>query len=333
MVMQRGRPLGMQKGNPAERKIIMELEKGSSTFTGLKKQTGIAYSTLSEHLKELEKNGMIEREYKKGKILIRLPYAALTPIERTLRHLESTVPSPQKLDIELGRKLLTDEVVNAILEISTLSSRKFGLTPQTPECHHPTIVQCYKEREGIIKGVFAHLGAPFKKLEIDEYHLLRALARFYVELCLVNAFKRVEFDRLSYLLTIDFPPPEKLTVKDLEAYNQKEQIIQLLKRRKDSEVLPALEIARLTGTIKQFERLLAWIRPLTEFPDPSLHELINFVWMNDIQIGFPSWNLAGEVFRLEISNYFENTLVPSWHEKSAPQSRGEKEKEKGGEKV
>jgi DNA-binding HxlR family transcriptional regulator len=314
-----------KRGRPKERMdIIIEiLENSPGTFEELRAKTSWAGSTLTEKLAELEKQDRITRtveppkERGRGKKSYRLIYelseTELDPVVRTIRHLKNITAIPMIDDS--GKTLLTNEVVDAILEISTLSFRKVG-TPKTSECHHPPGYECFMERERMVKDIDTHLGVPFKKLEIDENHLLRGLSRFYVELCLLNAFKRNEFEGLMSLLTIDFPPPDKLTIKDVEPYNQKKQIIQLLKRRKDSEVLPSHEIARLTGTINRFEDLLKWIWPLIRFEDPNVNELKNLVWMKDFNIGLQSWNLAGEVFRLEASTYFETTLIPSYEEKS-----------------
>jgi DNA-binding transcriptional ArsR family regulator len=97
--------------------ILKALEQSSGTFTDLRKRTKLADSTLSYYLKELEDHALIEREYKRPNLLIKLSAKALDPVQKTLRHLEELVPPPSKLDIELGQKLLTKQVVDTMEEI------------------------------------------------------------------------------------------------------------------------------------------------------------------------------------------------------------------------
>lgn len=153
----------LKQGRPkTSRKIIINvLEKdGPGKFEQLLKRTGLARSTFNLELKELDKEGQIEYEPFKANrgrrygYLIKLTAVASTPVESALRHLESLVLPPQKLDIELGRKLLTDPVINAIKKIDATRFSKYfqPLMPQT-----------------------------FSRAKFNEFMLLTALACYYCE--------------------------------------------------------------------------------------------------------------------------------------------------------
>lgn len=113
----RGRPPAHLKPKGSERMILKALEQSPGTFTDLRERTKLADSTLSHYLKKLENQNLVEREYKRPNLLIKLSAKALDPVRRTIRHLEELVPPPSTLDVELGQKLLTKEVVDAMIEI------------------------------------------------------------------------------------------------------------------------------------------------------------------------------------------------------------------------
>lgn len=113
-----------------EKIILNELEGNPGTFTELQKRTKLSTSTLSKYLEDLQSRGFIEREYipserkplerRRPKWLIKLSAKALSPIEKILRHLETVLPEPSK---ELGRKLLTEPVIQTLMDIQEAQSK------------------------------------------------------------------------------------------------------------------------------------------------------------------------------------------------------------------
>jgi hypothetical protein len=317
------------------------------TFTGLQEKTKLSSSTLTDHLKKLERIGYIDRSGDPR--VIKLSLKASSPVHRTLRNVASISPLHQ-LDITVGAEYLTEKTKNTFLVVSTLilSPRRkmlikwkaekppIGLEPL--ECVHPVIFECYKEREDREARDAARLRIEMelgdiksfqlpelKKLEIDEYYLLKALGRFYFELCFFEALKREDRDTMitSALLTLDFRiyDPRKHVLNSIE------RIIQLLRERiEDPELFPAFGVVKRMGTLKQFNGILDWIRPLIEFPGPCAETLM--LWKTLTRSA--SRNLAARVFWQEVSDYFQGMLFPLWLEKL--QSPTTEQKEKGGEK-
>ena len=176
--MHRGRTLRRKGRKPAEDIIMTELEKAPGTFTKLRVRSGLADSTLSEHLKNLEAKGEIAREYRKGELLIKLSDSATSPIEKTLRHLEAL--APHNLDIEVGRELLTNEFVNTFF---------YGRFEDSKE----------KLKE--------------HGIEFNEYYLLKILANFNTELRFAEGLNKGE--NIVSWMWID-PKLAKLLKKKIE---------------------------------------------------------------------------------------------------------------------
>lgn len=121
----------------SRKRIVSVLEERPCTFRELIHRTLLSRSVLSSHLKELEEEGLIEREYKpqpkgRGKILIMLSPKAREDVEKTLRQLEHLAPPPWYLDLQLGRTLLTKGVVQTVIEIVKNSFRPIGMVGPAP---------------------------------------------------------------------------------------------------------------------------------------------------------------------------------------------------------
>ena len=111
-------------------RIIRELEKGPATFTELINRTGLSRAVVNNRLKELEKELGLYREYRNKKLLIMLPAKVRDSVSSTIRDLEALVLPPSRLDSELGRKLLTGPVVDAIVESGRQQlSPEFAIQP------------------------------------------------------------------------------------------------------------------------------------------------------------------------------------------------------------
>ncbi len=249
------RPNWKQKpGRPKERlgKIIETLEEAPGTFEEICKRVKLARTTLSEGLTELENQARIERTVeppkergrgKKHRAVISLSGKEMDPVIRALRHLEKVTTVPL-IDIERGKELLTDDVVNAILVISTLYPEK-GETPNTPECPHPASWKCHKDEEVGLKEV----GIVFK-LELDEYHLLKALARYDRERFRAGCVEHT--GDASDLLKIG-----------LQEWLEREAEV-VMKKVSNPETFPMLSVVRKRGVVEKFDALLEWISPLVD---------------------------------------------------------------------
>lgn len=101
------------EASQSQKAIIDALLEGPLTFKELLEKSGISRAVLNKHLKTLEKQGVIEKIYKDGKIL-----NVLKPENFSLREwlLNQLAPYgiPQE-SIEKGRKLLTDKMVFLIV--------------------------------------------------------------------------------------------------------------------------------------------------------------------------------------------------------------------------
>jgi len=256
--------------------IIRALEQTPMTFTGLKEKTKLSPSTLAEHLKKMEKKGYVDRLGDPR--VIKLSSKALSPVHRALRNL-ATISPIVHLDIGKGAEFLTEDVVDAVLVISTLSSKITTKTQKTPRCPHPPSLECYREYEEELKK----LGyPPPPEFEFDEYHLLKALARYNLERSIVNFIQgkggRAFFiGFLSWFLLHD------------------EEVIEFLRKEIDNpEVFPALGIARKCGVEEKINALLDWTRPLV---GPIEREKRGVTY-----ITCPK-NLAGAIILNEMASY------------------------------
>jgi len=286
----------------SETNIVQALEKFPMTFEELVKETGRARITVAEGLAELEKQGRIERKVepplsgkRRHRIVIHLTEKELTPLERALRHLEG-ITAAQKIDIESGRKLLTDDVVQAILEITSLE-----WNPAEEE-FEPT---------------------PSLSLGFDEAVLVVALARYHFEARVVLRIDNPH-DSLQRLFIERSKEPEKLLGQFYKAH------------RRDPRVFPALEVARKRRVDKELDALLDWIEPHVFLRYRREEEPIDtFETIPDISdamrfVAAP--NFIASAFRLAQKEYISSHVIPAWStalkdwKPRAPLSREKKEK-------
>gem|GEM_PF-6281922 len=301
--------------------IIEALRLGPQTFTGVRKKLeGWPPTTLFTHLKKLEKLGYVERDPRDHRIL-RLTYKVSEPEWRILQSLNALSLVP--LDIEAGRKLLTEEVVGMAMVVSSLQLNPGKYQPH-PQCIHPPSLYCYRELEEewekilpLLKDkewgkIFLLLKEELKE-ELNECLLLTALARFNEELYITEKIEKGE--KVENLFSLPVP----------------EELYRLLEKGKDDpEVFPVLCMAKNTGTTENFIGLLDWVRPLIEGPffvearrayqeNPKAFfegmkpERIAGLEMRSII--FPSSNLASVLFWQRQLEYEREILLPLWRRK------------------
>jgi DNA-binding MarR family transcriptional regulator len=273
-------------GRPRKRReiILATLERdGPGTFEELCKRNFLARSTLSDGLAELEKQGSIVRKVEPPKERGRgqrhrvIIYLNDTPVKKVSRHL-ANITEIAKLDVGDGEKLLTKDILNAGFTIGTLTMNS------EPKSHY----QRGKETMSWL----------------DEYFLLRFLARFNSDLYFIVGLKMGE-DLLD--LTPEPYPPEFLP--------RKKELTELLKRAAkvvDPKVFPAFAEAKRTGTLDGFYKFLDWIRPLLE-EESLVKEMKEQEGSPERRYIFAtSWNLAAVVFLNEERSYHEDILFPLW---------------------
>lgn len=339
-MVRKGRPLKALKAkdyngtflSDSDQLIIAVLRKAPRTFTKLQETTRLSTSTLSDRLKKLEDLDYVERS-PNDKRIIQLTPKASSPQWKTLQNLAAVCPTIH-LDIDAGVKLLTDNVVNALLVISTLG-QNFEKLPLVFDCPHPSTLICYKDRIEHDKKAFPQHQHLIPKIELNEYHFLKGLSRFNHELKLTEDLDR-EIDPLRL--------EPALFRSGLYSYER--EFVELLKRgTEDPEIFPALGVARQTGTVEQFESILDWIRPLIEgleFAEGRKiyqEDRVKFFGGRDFgkipgfEMKSITWfslsNLAAIVFSQEKSNYLENVLFPLWSKKLRSSLTGRKGKGKG----
>jgi DNA-binding MarR family transcriptional regulator len=275
-------------GRPKNRlkNIIATLEKGPGTFEELRERVPLARSTLSKGLAELEEQGSIGRrieppkERGRGKRHRIIIYLNDTPVKKMLRHLEN-ITEIARLDVGEGEKLLTEDILNAGFTMGTLT------TDSKPKSHY----QRRKETMPLL----------------DEYFLLRFLARFNSDLYFIEGLK-TGADLLD--LTPEPYPPEFLS--------HKKELTELLKHAAtvvDPKVFPAFAEAKRTGTLEGFYKFLDWIIPLLE-EEFLLKEMKALKGSSKPKSVFAApWNLAAVVFLNEERNYRESVLFPLWTKK------------------
>lgn len=264
------------------KKIISELEKSSGTFSEILERTKLSRSTLSTALRELDAGGYIERKVeltekegrkKSFRVVIQLKEKKCTPVESTLRHLENL--TTHELDLEKTRELLTDDVIETVLVISSLNI-KFIDTPKTPSCFHSSALTCYKDLTEESKKFLLKHHPWALKFELDEWLLLKALARFYTELGCIKY-------------------PEQFGSKTTT----------LLKCEKNNpSVFPAIAEAKRFKTVNQMKKLLELIRPNWEA------EVVGGIEKMVLNLGSFYFMLHEEGL------YFQNVLRPLWNMKS-----------------
>jgi DNA-binding transcriptional ArsR family regulator len=114
-----------------ERKIIQILNKESLTFTELIDRSKLSRAVVNQHLKDLERENIVKKEYKDGKILNVLQAQKVRLSEFLLNQL-SGLGVPGEV-IDKGRSILTDEFVRSMSLIYRLISEnmiKLGMAVQ-----------------------------------------------------------------------------------------------------------------------------------------------------------------------------------------------------------
>lgn len=321
-------------------KIIETIEEVPGTFEELASRVGVARSTFSICASELDREGRIERRIeppkergrgKRHRVIIQLSEKELGSVARTLKHLEKITATP-RIDVEKGKEILTDDVIDAILVCSSLSARKPSKTPRLPGCPHPPMFECYRERVEDRKKRFPDIeermrkaGFNPSKFELNEHKLLTALARFNTELGYIES--------LNYGLDISPFGFGLARFPQLWHLQKNKRLNNLLKRRVENpEMFPIHGVERKTNTIKQFEALLDWIRPLIEGLEfvearESYHEdRVKFCGGRDLgklpgfemkSISWCTTNLAAHVFGEE-ENKHREMLFRLWDREFSP---------------
>ena len=89
--------------------IVKLLNKQPLTFTELIKKSGLSRGTINQHLKDLQRDGKIKKEYRDGKILNLLVHSKLDLVEWFLNQLESS-GVPRKI-VKKGKDILNEDIL------------------------------------------------------------------------------------------------------------------------------------------------------------------------------------------------------------------------------
>jgi predicted transcriptional regulator len=153
----------LEQGRPKKSTeiILNVLQKGPGTFEELLTRTGLSRMIFNAELKELEDEGLIERELQTQKemgrgrhhrVLIKLSAKADSPTERILRNMKSLIPPPQSLTMEEEsklRELLTDEVIEAMKEIYI----NYRAPPKWLEQRNPSLFKRIQQQMLIFRAI------------------------------------------------------------------------------------------------------------------------------------------------------------------------------------
>ncbi len=287
-------------------KIIDALRAyGPMSFAELTEKTGIPKSSLSMALKEMEdlkeiNRDSVPREDKKGrqrhnKILIKLSPTLADPAYSTLDSLANVSPLVH-LDIEAGKKILTDDVVQSAIEISNLrwsikSNRitsKIDLRIADPELTELTLLKALArymaENRELCRSPHDSLDIPFRPLE----HSLIVPFPDYSEL------KMSKVDLAKYAKSLKYlPSPTPKTFMEHHGVHVS-QIHNRYDEWLKSNIYPVLKFLMDKNLIKAFDDLMIWIDPLIDHRK----------------------NLAANFFWEEISQYSVYVLWPLWKVKA-----------------
>ncbi len=277
---------------PIKEKIILVLKENPSTFEELRKKTKLPKSTVSVYLSKLENEKCIERKRvprkkRKGKqrryerryeILIQLSPKFFAPAETVLRSLKSVVP---KLDVERGRELLTDDVVEVVLKIAAKDwdpvERKFD------------------ESDFIVKG------------KLDESILIIGLARYSFEASVPGEIKSLERIESGKLIVDKRTPFESFIFECAEEYRMapSKLLEDFYRRAKCRNVFPALTEAKDNGVTERLGALLDWLSPCLspKFKPSDLKAWLKFE---------AAPNLVASMFRWAHETYVREHIIPAW---------------------
>lgn len=270
--------MSIDGSTPAEKKIIASLEKSSKSVTDISSDANLAKGTVSDIVDKFEKEAKVKRCYdsETKKILIELSDELQDPVATTLRHLSAASPIVY-LDLERGRKLLTDEVIEGVKELA-----QYELTT---------------EYEVEIR-------------ELNEVCLLKALSRYYTERYLIrelfqapDIFNDRHPDLARHLSDVFFSEEKKIDIENLRDFYEK--------NNENQGILPALSIARERRIGYRLDEIVNWIHPLLE----ELHvvEKEGEEKTKGFEIMFTP-NLAASLFWSQVKVYLV-TLFGEWHSK------------------
>jgi hypothetical protein len=212
-------------------------------------------------LKKLKAKGYVKRSSGDHRIYELTP-EALDPVRKTLRNL-ATISPVVELDVKKGKELLTPDVVDALLKIAILS--------QSFSNRWETLEDRIKEQQKIEAELRATHGSQVMELELtapselNEYLLLKALARYDVEL---KFFSEIERDPLRWAINVQLF--WRLGPRFSPAFVDPNEFVKFYKANVDDP-----RMFPITALIKKVDKnvsgkldeLLEWIRPLIESQD------------------------------------------------------------------
>jgi excisionase family DNA binding protein len=276
-VMPAGRPItalvGKDKnGIPmleSDKLIVFKLQQGQMTFGGLLEKTRLSSSTLAEHLKKLETLGYLDR---RGDQRVYKLSGAFNPAWRTVQNI-AVAASPVSLDVQEGRKPLTNEVVKVLLKFlainKALDFEKFDL--HSSEEQREKLRELFKgqgeklREEEIDKLLKEGGGAVFtywdeiEKRELNEALFITALARYHLEAHYLRKLAETE-KPLEHL--DEYDPIRQIFLEHAErcSWDPNKLFKTFYEKEHDNpEVFPALGVAK--PNMEKCDALLEWISP------------------------------------------------------------------------
>lgn len=285
--MREGRPpqsFKKRELRPSERKIIEALEEKKGTFTEVLKRVDISKATFSKSLQDLEEKNKVTRYYDSGKVIIRLTEETMDAVERTLRRLDRITERPT-LDLEGGRRLIIEEVVEWIKETGTYE---------------------WNPREGRITS--GREKGEKREEDFNEHLLLKSLTRYLIERNIFVWGRSEETLKNYFDKILTTHPVYRLVNKEFQEIAKSEGF--------DIEHLPVFKAAKEKGIIGNIGNLLVWIRPLVE-PEPFKEETpTKSSEIESYGFTFKASNLAAAVCRSELLHWYK-TLDRSWRAKKS----------------
>lgn len=224
-------------------------EHGELTYNDLYEQSDLkGKGTFDDRLKKLEQEGYVKREYQpsdkgRGKTVITLTEEALDPVKETLKRLDLVAGPYSRFDIETGEELLSDEVVEEIkrMYFPTFLEEKFGTDLSE-------IYSIFESVDSEEKPVF------------NEIVLLLIHSRYWAE----RITLREEPETLKMVNENEHSEwREHVKKLDLEEFFGEE-----IKIPNPAKGVPVSAHIKRRGLTREFDGLLAWLKPLLE--DPNL---------------------------------------------------------------
>lgn len=279
--------------------IIEEIEEnGPGHLSELSKRTGLSKSTVHRLRDELDDEGRIQRrldtEGEKQRILIDVSEKEASPVSRTIRHLKSSAPF-SNLDEKKGKEIITEEVKETILKVTNLN------WSSSSQEIYSKLIEAERGKEDRKTKQAARKA--FAEPELNEYTLLKALARYNSEVKEVPHSKDCEFHVLG---------PGRFINEYLPAWTE----VNLTPDEYEAWILenmfPATKVIRDRELLEEFDKLLLWIRPLVQMKGMRDDLEKRPQYWNEV---IPSKeNLASKVFEKEEKEYYW-ILEPLWESK------------------